>query len=350
MSIPARRIPLLVTALVGLLLLLCVGVYAYDHGRRDVIAKGVRIGGIDVGGLHRDAARARLQAELIPRLERPVVVRSGRHSWHLSGRQVALTVDTAALVDQAVQASRQGSIITRTVRGLTGGSVDRDVPLQVSYSHGAIRTLAARVRAAVNRPARDASVQPTSSGLSRVPSRDGRSVDSPRFAALVERALTSATAARDVTVPMRLTKPKVTTSELSAKYPAYIVIDRGGFTLRYYHRLRLQKSYPIAVGMQGLETPGGLYSIQWKQTDPPWYVPNDAWAGSLAGQTIPPGPEDPLKARFMSFDGGAGIHGIDPSEYGTIGHDASHGCVRMTIPDVIDLYDKTPVGTPVYII
>ena len=51
----------------------------------------------------------------------------------------------------------------------------------------------------------------------------------------------------------------------------------------------------------------------------------------------------------MSFDGGAGIHGIAPSEYSSIGHDASHGCVRMRIPDVISLYAKSPVGTPVYI-
>ena len=79
-------------------------------------------------------------------------------------------------------------------------------------------------------------------------------------------------------------------------------------------------------------------------------MPKSAWAGSLAGQTIPPGPQDPLKARFMSFEGGAGIHGIDPSEYSSIGHDASHGCIRMRIPDVIALYSKSPVGTPVYIV
>ncbi|MDQ6807712.1 MAG: L,D-transpeptidase [Actinomycetota bacterium] len=84
--------------------------------------------------------------------------------------------------------------------------------------------------------------------------------------------------------------------------------------------------------------------------NPPWYVPNSPWAGALAGTVVPPGPSDPLKARFMSFDGGAGIHGIDPSEYGTIGHTASHGCIRMTIPDVIDLYNKVAVGTPVYIL
>ena len=84
--------------------------------------------------------------------------------------------------------------------------------------------------------------------------------------------------------------------------------------------------------MEGLETPAGLHDVEWKEENPPWLVPNKAWAGSLAGKTIPPGPQDPLKARFMSFEGGAGIHGIDPSEYSSIGHDASHGCVRMRIP------------------
>jgi lipoprotein-anchoring transpeptidase ErfK/SrfK len=78
-------------------------------------------------------------------------------------------------------------------------------------------------------------------------------------------------------------------------------------------------------------------------------VPKSAWAGALAGKVIPPGPQDPIKARWMAFNGGAGIHGIDPSEYGTIGHNASHGCVRMRIPDVIALYARSPVGTPVFV-
>ncbi|MFM9043977.1 MAG: L,D-transpeptidase [bacterium] len=33
-----------------------------------------------------------------------------------------------------------------------------------------------------------------------------------------------------------------------------------------------------------------------------------------------------------------------------LGSAASHGCVRMSIPDVIDLYDRVSVGTPVYIL
>ncbi|MGZ8632286.1 MAG: L,D-transpeptidase, partial [Solirubrobacteraceae bacterium] len=117
----------------------------------------------------------------------------------------------------------------------------------------------------------------------------------------------------------------------------------------FFDHLKPSLTFPIAVGRQGLETPPGLYDVQWKQTNPSWYVPNSAWAGKLAGTVVPPGPGDPIKARWMAFNGGAGIHGIDPSEYGSIGHDASHGCVRMRIPDVISLYARTPVGTPVYV-
>jgi lipoprotein-anchoring transpeptidase ErfK/SrfK len=183
-----------------------------------------------------------------------------------------------------------------------------------------------------------------------VPAQDGLAVDYRALGARIEAALLDPRGSRSVGVPTRHLRPKVTTAELPAKYPAYIVIDRATFSLRFYHHLKLERTYEIAVGMEGLETPAGLHHIEWEQVNPPWYVPKKAWAGALAGTVVPPGPADPLKARFMSFEGGAGIHGIDPSEYGTIGHDASHGCVRMRIPDVIDLYSKSPVGTPVFII
>jgi lipoprotein-anchoring transpeptidase ErfK/SrfK len=139
----------------------------------------------------------------------------------------------------------------------------------------------------------------------------------------------------------------VTVSDLSTRYPSYITVDRGNFTLRVYSHLQLARSYPIAVGQAGLQTPAGLYHIQDKVVNPSWQVPLSSWAGSLAGKLIPPGPDDPLKARWMGIFDGAGIHGTD--ETSSIGHAFSHGCVRMTIPDVIDLYDRVSVGTPVYI-
>lgn len=107
------------------------------------------------------------------------------------------------------------------------------------------------------------------------------------------------------------------------------------------------KTYTIAVGAAGYDTPSGTYPIQSKQVNPTWYVPDSDWAGSLAGQTIPPGPQNPLKARWMGFYDGAGIHGTDDID--SLGTAASHGCIRMAIPEVIELFDRVEVGTPVYI-
>ncbi|MEN3342702.1 MAG: L,D-transpeptidase ErfK/SrfK, partial [Actinomycetota bacterium] len=76
-------------------------------------------------------------------------------------------------------------------------------------------------------------------------------------------------------------------------------------------------------------------------------VPKSAWAGELAGRVIPPGPDDPIKARWMGFWNGAGIHGTD--ETWSLGSAASHGCIRMAIPDVIELYDLVPLDTSIYV-
>ena len=349
---PRRRVPPIgaVAGLLIVLVLLVLGVFLYDQSQRHTIANGVRIDGMPVGGLSESAARRKVERVLLPRLTAPVTVRAGGQSWTLGSSEANVRVDVAGTVARAVAVSREGSIITRTWRGLFGGAVHRDIPLAVTYSHAAVLGLAATVRRAVDRPARDATVEPTATSLRTVPGQDGLVVDYRALARRIEQALANPGTSRSVRVPAHHLPPRVTTANLAAKYPAYIVIDRATFRLRFFNRLKLERTYEIAVGMEGLETPAGLHHIEWEQVNPPWYVPKKAWAGALAGTVVPPGPADPLKARFMSFEGGAGIHGIDPSEYETIGHDASHGCVRMRIPDVIELYSKSPVGTPVFII
>lgn len=346
---PSRRLlPVLALVALAVLLAVAAAIYLYDRSQKDVIAHGVTVDGIQVGGLSTAAAKTKLERELGASLAQPVTVRSGGRSWTLEPAAAHVRVDVPGMVAQALAVSREGSILTRTFRSWFGGSLHHEVPLAVSYSHGAVQRLAAEVRSGVNRPARDASVEPSGTVLRTVPSQVGLTVDTRALDKRIELALVGTS--RTVHVPVHHIKPAVTTAGLAARYPAYIVINRGEFRLRFYDHLKLTHTYEIAVGMEGLETPAGLHKIEWEQVNPPWYVPKKAWAGALAGTVVPPGPSDPLKARFMSFEGGAGIHGIDPSEYETIGHDASHGCVRMRIPDVIELYSKSPVGTPVYII
>jgi lipoprotein-anchoring transpeptidase ErfK/SrfK len=339
---------------VGLTLLflfggVAVAVAAYDHARRDVIAPGVRVAGVPVGGLHADAARARVRAALHDPLTTPVVVRSrGRH-WTLSPAQAHAAVDVDALIDQAVADSHQGDVLARTVHGVTGARLSESLPARITFSAPVVDRLVRRVGSAVARPARDATVTPHPTGLSTTDSRTGRRLAASDLRRKVTAALSKTSGTRNVKARLVKIQPKVSTKDLVKRYPAYIIIDRSAFTLRLYQGLKLWHAYPIAVGRQGLETPAGLYDIQWKQTNPSWYVPNSPWAGALAGKVIPPGPDDPIKARWMAFNGGAGIHGIDPSEYGSIGQNASHGCVRMRIPDVIQVYAHAPVHTPVFV-
>ncbi len=345
------RTPLIgVVALLGLLVVLMAGMVVYDHGQRNQIAPGVRIDGISVGGLSAATAKARVEREVAADMDRPIQAGLGSREWQLTPRQAGVTVDVEGTVAEALKASQDGSIFSRTWRGLSGGHVDENLPLKVSYSKAAVTGFVSEIADAVNIEPHNATVEPGGGGLTQVPSKDGLAVERKRLTARVAHALTARAATRTVSVPTLTRHPAVTTSDLASQYPAYIVVDRAKFRLYFYQDLKLASTYEIAVGMQGLETTPGLYHVQWKQVNPPWYVPHSAWAGALAGKTIPPGPEDPLKARFMAFNGGAGIHGIAPSEYSSIGHDASHGCVRMRIPDVIALYARTPVGTPVYVI
>ena len=80
---------------------------------------------------------------------------------------------------------------------------------------------------------------------------------------------------------------------------------------------------------------------------PWWYPPNSSWAAGE--QPIPPGPSNPLGTRWMGLDApGVGIHGTpNPA---SIGYSASHGCIRMRIPDAEWVFQRVRVGTPVWII
>ena len=342
-----QRSFVLVTALLAFMILGTVAVYAYDSAHDDQIAKGVKAGGIDIGGMHTAAARTKLLHVLTAQLGRPVTVVYKQHHYRLDPRKAGMKIDAKGMVDEALQKSRGGNVLTRTVRGIFGGSVHADVPIQVSYSHRAVAKLVKRVQSGIDRPAQNASVTFSTGILRKVKARNGHFVKRAELRREVQLALAAPGASRKVTVPLTVVTPKITTRQLASQYPTVITINRGAFALTLYKKLKLAKSYTIAVGRQGLETPAGEYTVQDKQINPSWHVPNSSWAGSLAGRVIPPGPQDPLKARWIGITDGAGIHGT--SDIGSLGSAASHGCIRMSIPDVIELYGRTPYGSKIFV-
>ena len=341
-----RKSLIALAAVAAILILGAVAAYAYDASNEQRIAKGVTVAGVDVGGLEAGEARVRVKHRVAEPLEQPVTVTHGDKRFSLSAEDAGLRADVGGMVDEALEASRDGGMMSRVARDLTGGEEDVSVKPRVSYSRPAAAGLVARVRKRLNRPAEDARLNFPE--LTQVSEKDGLEVESTKLERQVRAALVSLRGKRTIEAPTRITKAKVTRDQLASKYPKLIVIDRGGFQLRFYRNLKLAKSYTIAVGQVGLETPAGLYHIQNKAVNAAWSVPNSPWAGSLAGTVIPGGaPNNPLKARWMGIYDGAGIHGTD--QVGSLGTAASHGCVRMAIPDVIELYDQVEVQTPVYI-
>jgi lipoprotein-anchoring transpeptidase ErfK/SrfK len=339
----------IVATLVVLLVAAAAGIYAYDSAREHQIAKGISVGGVDVGGLKEAAARAKLRSAVLEPLNRPVVAHYHGKHYTLTPAQARVGVDIDGSIAQAIARSRSGNILARTARNLRGQSIDDDIDLHIAYNHKAIRRMVKRISGSIDRPARDATLNLDKGIVNPTPSATGLAVRAAKLRSQLKRSLLSVKGARDVKVQTKLVEPKVTSKQLADKYPAVVIVQRGAFKLSLYKHLKLAKTYGIAVGRVGLETPAGLYHVQNKAVNPAWTMPNSSWvAPGDRGKVIPGGsPENPLKARWLGIYAGAGIHGTDDT--GSIGSAASHGCIRMRIPDVEELYDQVPVNAPVYI-
>jgi lipoprotein-anchoring transpeptidase ErfK/SrfK len=321
--------------------------YAEDSPPRDRIAPGTSVGGVRLGFLTAAGARAKLRRTLVPRLQRPVTVVYQGRRFTLSPRAARVRVDVDGIVREALRRSRQAGGRSRAGGKRSPGGPVR-ISLRASYSEEALAAFVTRVKKRIDRPARDAEVRASEAGLTRIASHDGIEVPARKLRGALRLALLQPRRPRLIRAPAAPRPATVTTAELPSRYPYFITISRGEKQLRFFKGLALFETYEIAVGQIGHSTPSGLYRIENKAVDPPWRVPDEEWAGELAGKLVPAGsPDNPIKARWMGFYGGAGIHGTD--DVASLGTAASHGCIRMAIPDVIELYEQVPLGTPVYI-
>jgi lipoprotein-anchoring transpeptidase ErfK/SrfK len=323
----------------------------YDHGRQNTIAQGVTVGGVDISGLKREAAAAKLRREILEPLRQPVVVDHGRQRWRLTAREARVTANLDATIDDALARSRRGNVLQRSYRGVTQKNLGAHLEPEVTFADAAVIRLLDRVRRSVDRPAMNATIKFAVSGPQTTLSHEGLAVDATELHRRINAALVSPTAKRRLSATTHHVAPKVSGDDLADQYDTALIVNRGAFKLTVYKRLKAVKTYSVAIGAVGRDTPAGLYHIQNKAVDPAWTKPNSDWVPEdERGDVIPGGdPKNPLKARWLGIFDGAGIHGIDPSEYSSIGHAASHGCVRMRIPDVEDLYPRVPVGAPIFI-
>ena len=134
----------------------------------------------------------------------------------------------------------------------------------------------------------------------------------------------------------------------SALLPPALVVDRTLHHVSLSHKRGKAcacSAWPSAS--RSTRRRSARFEIVEKQLNPWWYPPNSTWA---AGEKpVPPGPGNPLGTRWMGISApGVGLHGTPDAA--SIGYSASHGCIRMRIPDAEWLFVHVRVGSPVWII
>jgi lipoprotein-anchoring transpeptidase ErfK/SrfK len=306
------------------------------------IRAGVTVSGVDVGTLTVAEAQAKLEQALGPVLAQDVVVAAGGKRFPLKMADIKLKFHADKTALRALYAGQSAP------PAADGSLPPASATPSVSYKRKPVWRFVRSAAAQVAIAPRDARIKITTTRLIKRKGRKGRALTVGPVVEAIQAAVADPLAAREIKSKLVKVTPKIQTKELAKAYRSVITIDQSSFRLRLFKKLKFVKGYGVAVGQPAYPTPNGLFAIQSKQVNPTWTAPNSPWAGEMAGQQVAGGAADnPLKARWMGVSGAVGIHGT--GQPWTIGSQASHGCIRMTVPDVIDLFGRVSIGTPVLI-
>jgi lipoprotein-anchoring transpeptidase ErfK/SrfK len=286
------------------------------------IAFGVTVGGVRVGGL-------------MPYQATKAVTKVYAHP-------LVLVVDETRAIELVPAALGAKANVPKAIRRARLARPGAVVPLDVAVSQGRVRKYVDRLGRGVDRKAIDARIELNGVKPRAVQAQEGRILK--RLAA--GRAIRTALATNS-RAPIRLgfefVKPKVTSAELDEA----VVILRGSNRLLFFDDAKLVRWFGVATGRAEFPTPLGNYEIVNLQRNPWWYPPPSDWAKD--SEPVPPGPGNPLGTRWMGISTPyVGIHGTPDAA--SIGYSASHGCIRMRIPDAEWLFGRVEIGTPVFII
>lgn len=287
-----------------------------------LIQPGVTIGGLLVGGLTREEARELVEE----RFEAPITLVARGRKVRVTPQELGAAAWVSKAVKTALRVRREGF----------------QVPLRVDVANAKLKHFLTDLGKKTDREPVDASLTLRRFTPVAHPSSPGRRL--MQVIAAQKLSLAIRKHERAVELPYQELEPKVTEKDLGQA----IVIKRGSNQLLYYVGDKLKRSFRVATGQSAYPTPTGNFEIVTMQRNPWWYPPQgSAWAEGA--KPIPPGPGNPLGTRWMGISSPyVGIHGTPDAA--SIGYSASHGCIRMLIPQVEWLFQRVEVGTPVFIV
>ncbi len=333
----------------ALLLVLFVGVgglWVWDASREDTIAKGTTVNGVSLGGMKPEEARIKLQRSVMLSMQKPIVIKEGRTKWRLSSQRARVTVNVDSMVQEALDKSRRGNLFSRTWRTLTGDDAHANITPTITYSQRVVNKLVGRIAAKTDQPVIEARVVPSPTDLGEVNGQDGQKLRRRALTNAIEKEPVNPSADRVIKSEASSgaeddTRTWRTSTRHSSRSPRR---SQAALLEEPQAREDLQRRRRAAgVADVGRDVPGP------EQAGRPGLVGPQRVLGREPGGSGHPGrPQNPLKARWIGFNGGQGFHGT--SEVDSLGTAASHGCVRMDVNDVEALYPRVALGAPLYIV
>jgi lipoprotein-anchoring transpeptidase ErfK/SrfK len=331
-----------VGVLVFFVLASSVLVYADSRHRGEMFPNTVVLG-VDITGMTREDAMALITEQAVKPLKTPLTLEFRGQKWILDPNELGLNIDVEALVDQAYSSGWDTSIVERVWRRAFNQPKNIDVGLDFSLSREAVLQKLSSIAAEINCDVENAYLDfnYSTGALKFHPSQDGLWLDIDATLAAVTDALPSENRVLQPTVAV--TPPSVSSDDVQA----VIVVNVMGNSLKLYSKDTLVRTYDVATGLPKYPTPLGKFYIIRKEANPVWLNPNVEWSKDMPPR-IEPGPSNPLGVRALVTSASGGtvlIHGtanLTPGLY-------SHGCIRMANWAVMEVFDSTNVGTPVFI-
>jgi vancomycin resistance protein YoaR len=202
------------TPLAAMLVFVAAALAGLEVSSGDRVLPGVRVLGVPVGGLTRDAAAAALSPRSAAILDQPIDVHAAARLWTTSPRALGATLDPVELATAAYGVGHTGPLQTRIREQLRTLQAETDVPIISTAEGAAVDLLLARITADVDRAPRAAVLDLAEDGaITFVTSEAGEALDQPSARAALNRALVEGRPS--VEVPTRVLPPAISTDQVS---------------------------------------------------------------------------------------------------------------------------------------
>lgn len=339
-----RRSKIVLGAIAGLLVLSGAGAawatYDYTNDYSGRLLPGATIAGVQLGGMTPPEAVEAVQEAIRPRLDQVFTVSAGDATWTVSPRELGARNNAEQAVEAAVEASRATSFIDRMQMKLFGERLEFTQEVGIRYPRQGVRGFIQGIASNYDKDARDAAIDYSTGWVEIKEAKTGRKVVRDDSREALMGALRSGDT--DVDLEVKTIEPKETGADLDQ----ILLVRIGENKLYLYEDGEITHTWPVAPGQPEYPTPTGLFEVTEKRYMPTWVNPSpDTWGADMPA-SIPPGINNPLGLRAINWSAPAiRFHGTQALY--SLGYNASHGCVRMSNDDVIELYDLIDVGTPI---